>query len=858
MLLSQNGFDAYMACSGFKDGSSRKQSNVSAIKSFWLDIDCGPGKDYPDLASGSAALQKFCADANLPPPTIVCSGYGLHVYWPMKVEMVPEAWQPKADALKALTKSLGLRADHACTTDSARILRLPGTTNWGRKKEGPKPVYIIHQSPEYDSLEFGAVSPIVNSDWSLFADNVGSAAPSMVQGYPDGQRTQELVRRIGWLLGPKGVIPQEAYAELQKWNSFNQPPLDDEKIISAVNSISKSEFEKRQTKTKEVFGNDTLPTLPKGFRWGQNLSLECEKKKENEDDPQEWLTISEYPLYADRMVKHETTEKLSTRIRFKHPQEGWKEVLMPNYELEGQSWKQHLSAHGITIYSAGAKGFRTYIEITQNKLRASSMDATQYDQFGPRDEFKSFLYGTKLYYAGGKIEEASISDLLSQRARLMGPAKGADIVSWTDAADCLFATGCEAQGFTLLASFAAPLIHMLCGNDGGAILSLTSPDSGTGKSTALEAAASVWGHLHATKVSNVSTANSITRQCEILGYLPIICDEKTNKDKDSHYIIEQKRVYTDGIGKGRLNQNGSNQAMPKDWHTIMIEASNRPFIELAIEANDRAMMARVLELSVSLPEQLKKNRSDKKLQQQLDDNRGIAGHIYIQYLMTPGTIEWARKALKEAQQQVEAALGLGNDYRFIYWLVASCIVAGVITKKLGLLHFDLPRMTNYIIDQVKNRDMAASAGIEKPEELLAYIFTTNMSDCLVVDDAYRVGKANIVLRYPKSSPHMRMELKTKRMFIPTAALRKYCKFLSGQPSPGWITKECAKIGIISQKPRQISLGAGTDVDAGRILCLEIDMSHPVLSGVAREIKEAPTQPQVAKENVVRRQADKVE
>ena len=40
------GYDTYFALSTFAESNSRKVNNVKQVKSLFLDIDCGEGKDY--------------------------------------------------------------------------------------------------------------------------------------------------------------------------------------------------------------------------------------------------------------------------------------------------------------------------------------------------------------------------------------------------------------------------------------------------------------------------------------------------------------------------------------------------------------------------------------------------------------------------------------------------------------------------------------------------------------------------------------------------------------------------------------------------------------------------------------------
>ena len=133
ITASRAGKNAYYAMASFKDSSSRTQKNVQELKAFWLDVDCknkSPTVDYSTKEEGLAAIQDFCSTNTLPQPTIVDSGNGWHVYWPLTEAISKDVWQPVAEKLKATCLAAGLRIDPVCTADSARILRIPNTLNY--------------------------------------------------------------------------------------------------------------------------------------------------------------------------------------------------------------------------------------------------------------------------------------------------------------------------------------------------------------------------------------------------------------------------------------------------------------------------------------------------------------------------------------------------------------------------------------------------------------------------------------------------------------------------------------------------------------------------------------------------------
>ena len=114
-------------------------TNVAASRSLHLDLDCGTdkaeeGKGYTTASEARAALTKFVEATGLPQPMVVCSGYGLHVYWPLGEAISKENWLRYANKLKALTKERGLLADPSVTADIVRILRVPGSKNYKHGK----------------------------------------------------------------------------------------------------------------------------------------------------------------------------------------------------------------------------------------------------------------------------------------------------------------------------------------------------------------------------------------------------------------------------------------------------------------------------------------------------------------------------------------------------------------------------------------------------------------------------------------------------------------------------------------------------------------------------------------------------
>ena len=77
-VLHSDTFNVFFALAKFgpKD-SGRYAANALALKSFFLDLDCGEGKPYATIDDGLVALKSFCKTTKLPKPNLTCYYFAL-------------------------------------------------------------------------------------------------------------------------------------------------------------------------------------------------------------------------------------------------------------------------------------------------------------------------------------------------------------------------------------------------------------------------------------------------------------------------------------------------------------------------------------------------------------------------------------------------------------------------------------------------------------------------------------------------------------------------------------------------------------------------------------------------------------
>jgi hypothetical protein len=151
-------------------GHSRKADSSVFLRSFFIDLDVGPGKDYTDKQDAHDALDYLLEQAGLPEPVRVDSGGGIHAYWVFDRDIPTAEWKPYAEKFKAkVTEHIPI--DPVVTADAARIMRCPDTLNY--KYATPFETKVIStEISVYDFDEMKEYLGLVNDPKAILAGAV--------------------------------------------------------------------------------------------------------------------------------------------------------------------------------------------------------------------------------------------------------------------------------------------------------------------------------------------------------------------------------------------------------------------------------------------------------------------------------------------------------------------------------------------------------------------------------------------------------------------------------------------------------------------------------------------------------------
>lgn len=835
--LSGDGFDAYYGLATFTDNKSRKNDNVSQLRSLFLDLDCGVGKDYETQSDAIIALRTFCKKLKFPKPILVNSGRGVHVYWPLASSVDRSTWIVVAEKLKAACRMHNLHADPAVTADSARILRVPGTLNY--KDDPPKEVKMLGPMVEPVELEvfsdllgdpaLGNKKPYTPREMDpltqMLAGSYTSRFKTILTKTKDGRGCAQLAKVITeqatisepmWRAGlsiaafcidkDKAVhfisnkheeyTPERTEAKVAmikgpytcaKFEEYNPGGCAEcphnGKIKSPI-SLGREVIEATEEENTIVLppapANPTAPTqtyqipkLPHPYFRGKNGGIFAHSKNKAGDDVE--ILIYHNDLYALRRIRDQILGE-SLMLRLHLPKDGVRDFTVPlTAILAKDEFRRHFAAQGVAAMNLD--GIMEYITKWVNHLQMQTVadDArTQYGWTGEATNPKSFVVGEQEIFAD-KVELNPVSGKTASTYSYFTPKGTLD--GWKQAVEFLNQPNFELHQYMFGVSFGSPLMFFTPIN--GAMFHAYSKDSGLGKTTAMLAGASVWGNPDELVLFEKDTVNTKMNRAEVYRNLPLYLDEMTNthpKDlSDFGYQLPS------GKQRNRLGQNGNTEryrGLP--WKLSSASTGNTSMIERisGYKALPKAEAARILEYRAVKTFFGDKTLTD-KFSNDIKQHWGHAGPIYIQYILK--NYQQVLELLASVQQSFDKAAGLASADRFWSAHCATTLTGLMIAKRVGLINFDVKAITKWLLGVVDS----AKRGLENmsgdPEAILTDYLAEHYTSVLRIkstDDAR--GKTTDIdhLIIPDASPRMAMvaryEYDIKKMYLMPTPLKQWC------------------------------------------------------------------------------------
>lgn len=541
-------------------------------------------------------------------------------------------------------------------------------------------------------------------------------------------------------------------------------------------------------------------------------------EEEADSEPQEMLVYSN-----DLWVKGRIDDpQLGEMILIAHilPRDGMREFTVPLAEISKKDKCQGiLAAHGVAAIDKRMDLIRRYITDWTAYMQQESKAAQARVQFGWHDNNTKFIIGAREICTDGAIVYSPPSSATEDVAEIY--TKKGQLEPWKRVINSYGAVGNEPRAFALFAGFGSAIYKFL--NLPSPIIHLTNAASGVGKSTAQMAANSIWGHPQQALLNENDTHNARLNRTGILNNIVVTFDEITNitAEEASDFVF----TFSQNRGKHRMQAQANVERRNKTtWATIGITSGNNSLYDVirAFKAASEGEMYRIMEVPIDMDTHLTKEESDYLFHDLLLNNYGLAGEMFIQYVI--GNLESVMKRMKAYMVAFDSDAGFRQKERYYSGCCAASMVAGEITYELGLHNIDVQRVRQWAIDTFANvkKEVVKHTEINSMQVLAEFLNEINRSIAVVRGDLPEVDGRIL----PDASAYMpsaeligRYEPDTHLLYIATHKLREWATnrrmpfnmFQQQMTDDGFIT------GV-----RKMQLGKGTRMPGARIDTIVLD------------------------------------
>ncbi len=835
--MDSNGVDAYFALASYKDDSARTVDNAAYLRAFFLDLDCGTGKPYVDQPAAAQALSIFITDTGLPSPTVVNSGGGLHVYWPLTADVPTAEWIPHAKSLKRLCAQHNLHADPAVTADAARILRTPGTHNF--KGGQSRPVQIIAQGQPTDLAVFTACLPPAPVDLSAAKQfGLDDTSREMSGGdFPpcSFQRIASRSLKDKGCAQIKHALVDAAVLAEPLWRGMLSIAIRCEDGATAIHTASKAHpgytaanTEAKAAETKGPYTcqwyKDNNGSLCKGCTQTVSTPLLIGKtvvaaevtddayvvvKDADNEAPAVAISIPAYPfpyfrganggvfrkdrdkdgeeveveIYPDDLYlterffdsdDHGSGDGEMVGINLHMRKDGVRRFFAPVTTLfSTEKLRDLLVRNGVVAYGKKLEQLMAYFASAIRKLQSQYAANRTRNQMGWTPDLLGFVVGEIEYTASG-AKLAPPASGTRQLAAAFKPTGALD--EWKKIANFYDRPGLEPHALSLFFGFGSPLLRLIEGNVvKGAMVHLKHNGSGSGKSTAQMVANSIFGHPDDLLMKKEDTYAAKMHMLGMVNSLVFTVDEITNEKAE--VLSDMAYGFTSGRGKHRMeSQSNKMRVNHTTWCNITLTSGNASATDVLQQYKSTAdgELRRVLEISVPKYTGATKQEIDAVFGK-LNTNYGLAGPIYIEYVLK--NMPQVRRLLVNMQNKIDEELQLDQADRFYSAILTCAFVGALIAARLGLHSIETSRIYQYALNVVRDSRSATKADVGDPtliaQETLAAFINDNVNNALVAPTVNSAGLPERPAVSPKGPLRMRYDPVTRELAVSVAEFRKF-------------------------------------------------------------------------------------
>ena len=840
----------------------------------------GVVKGYLTQDIGLAEFKKFCMAVGLPRPILVSSGYGIHAYWLLEEVVSRRDWNPLANRLRELCVEQGLIVDSS-VFEASRVLRIPGTFNF--KQDEPKEVTVLNEvtqrltyeqfkellgapepkddvpdfiprsmSPMMEALMGNKVKkfktimlrtaegdgcqqllncfenqasieePLWRSALSIaaFCSDGDAAAHKMSKGHPEYD-PEEVGRKVAQLRAKGGPHHCATFEKLNPTGCAECPHKGKIKspIVLGMEIEEADPDDNDFVVADEETGEEThyhIPEYPFPFFRGAKGGI-YRRATEEEDEP---ALVYEHDLYVVKRMKDPEVGEVAL-FRLHLPHDGVREFSISTSSISAKDeLRKQLAHQGVVAHHKQYENLASFVVAFVKNLQYIKKAETMRTQFGWADGDSKFILGDREITKDGVFYSppSSTNKDAAEKIHVKG-----DFDKWKEVFNLYALPGMEPHAFAALTAFGSPLLKFT-GLE-GAIINVISPESGSGKSTALYMCNSVSGQPKELTSMFKDTFNAKIHRLGVMNNLANTIDEITNMSgmefSDLAYSISQ--------GRGKEKMKGSTNELRINntkWQGISLCSSNSSFYEklgVAKSSPDGESM-RLLEYRIDHNSIIPMSQGKQMFDHQLRENYGHAMETYAQWLVN--NKEEAVDLMRQVQARIDKEVQFTQRERFWSGVAACNIAGGLISKSLGLHDFDMRAVYEWLKNMLSEMRHEVKPPQASPITAVGEFINAHISNALVVNgevDA-RSNLSALPLLEPRGELMIRYEPDTKELYISAKAFKDFC--VRQQINYKGTLKELQQLGCYTESMnKRMSKGMKMVSPAVRVLKFDASSSE---------------------------------
>jgi hypothetical protein len=461
-------------------------------------------------------------------------------------------------------------------------------------------------------------------------------------------------------------------------------------------AVVTAEAEVKVVVAKEV-RNVLRPEAPMGYAYGKNGGVYLEKQIEDEDGTitKKLTMLLSFDLFPVDIL--DSAGEHIVHMMALRP-EGAQTITIPQKcVVSRDDTMKHLANHNI-LAAFGAnndKNFFDYIRASVEKMSTEKTPKKVPASYGWQPD-DTFVFAGRIYSKGDPVT----IPMVGLENIVVNTQPTGSIEYWRDFINLLIRHKLYDHLAVILCGAGAPLMRFT--GIYGLSIHCGSTDSGTGKSLALEGAASVWGHPVHYRTGKSTSPVAMQQRLGMLNSLPLVTDEITAKNRQhpewfSDFLLDM----TEGRGKERMEAGSNKERINMStWMSMAIMSSNTYVVDSLTGNRKHASegeLRRVLEFPMN--DVLSWEPFEIEIIKALHHNYAVAGEMLADYMAK--NVEKLHTLVQEVVRNTYTDFNATNDERFWMAGIACAVASGLVMSdnNAGIVNVPLPE----IIDAFKRR-----------------------------------------------------------------------------------------------------------------------------------------------------------